>query len=70
MDGSVLTQLAALPRLSVNEPNAKWEDLMATASPHSSRAFLEFWISGSIEELTTYGGLTRDTRRALDPFVN
>ena len=64
-DGTVLAQLAALQRLSVNELKVKWEDLFATAAPNNSRAFLEVRIAGRIQELT-YGGLTRDTRRALD----
>ena len=32
-DGTVLAQLAALQRLSVNELKAKWEDFFATAEP-------------------------------------
>ena len=64
-DGTVLAQLAALQRLSVNELKAKWEDLFSAAAPNNSRAFLEVRIAGRIQELT-YGGLSRDTRRALD----
>jgi hypothetical protein len=64
-DGTVLAQLAALQRLSVNELKAKWEGLFSTAAPNNSRAFLEVRIAGRIQELT-YGGFTRDTRRALD----
>ena len=64
-DGTVLAQLAALQRLSVSELKAKWEDLFATAAPNNSRAFLEVRIAGRIQELT-YGGLSRDARRALD----
>ena len=64
-DGTVLAQLAALQRLSVNELKVKWEDLFASAAPNNSRAFLEVRIAGRIQELT-YGGLSRDTRRALD----
>lgn len=63
-DGTVLTQLAALQRLSLNELKMKWETLFATAAPNNSRAFLELRIAGRLQELT-YGGLTRDTRRAL-----
>ena len=64
-DGTVLAQLAALQRLSVNELKVKWEDFFASAAPNNSRAFLEVRIAGRIQELT-YGGLSRDTRRALD----
>ena len=68
-DGTVLAQLAALQRLSVNELKVKWEDLFATAAPNNSRAFLEVRIAGRIQELT-YGGLTRDTRRTLDALAD
>ncbi|MCX7347688.1 MAG: DUF2924 domain-containing protein [Alphaproteobacteria bacterium] len=64
-DGTVLAQLAALQRLSVNELKAKWEDLFGTAAPNNARAFLELRIGYRIQELT-YGGLSRDTRRMLD----
>ena len=67
-DGTVLAQLAALQRLSVNELKAKWEDFFATAAPNNSRGFLEVRIAGRIQELT-YGGLTRDTCRTLDGAV-
>ena len=64
-DGAVLAQLAALQRLSVNELKAKWETLLGTAAPNNARAFLELRIGYRIQELT-YGGLSRETRRALD----
>ena len=64
-DGTVLAQLAALQRLSVNELKAKWEALFGTAAPNNARAFLELRIGYRIQELT-YGGLTRETRRMLD----
>ena len=44
-DGTVLAQLAALQRLSVNELKVKWEDLFATAAPNNSRGFLEVRIA-------------------------
>jgi hypothetical protein len=68
-DGTVLAQLSALQRLSVNQLKVKWEDLFATAAPNNSRGFLEVRIAGRIQELT-YGGLTRDTRRALDNLAD
>ena len=64
-DGAVLAQLAALQRLSVNELKAKWEALFGTAAPNNARAFLELRIGYRIQELS-YGGLFRETRRALD----
>ena len=68
-DGTVLAQLAALQRLSVNELKVKWEDLFASPAPNNSRGFLEVRIAGRIQELT-YGGLTRDTRRTLDSLAD
>ena len=64
-DGAVLTQLAAMHRLSVNELRAKWEALFGTPAPNNARAFLELRIGYRIQELT-YGGLTRETRLVLD----
>jgi hypothetical protein len=68
-DGAVLAQLAALQRMSVNELKAKWEELFATGAPNNSRAFLEVRIANRIQELT-YGGLSRETRRALDVLAD
>ena len=64
-DGAVLTQLAAMHRLSVNELRAKWEALFGTPAPNNARAFLELRIGYRIQE-RTYGGLTRETRLVLD----
>lgn len=64
-DGTVLAQLTAMQRLSVNELKAKWEALFGTAAPNNARAFLELRIGYRIQELN-YGGLSRDTRRALE----
>jgi hypothetical protein len=64
-DGAVLSQLAALHRMSVNELKAKWESLFGAAAPNNSREFLESRLAARIQELT-YGGLSRETRRALD----
>jgi len=64
-DGPVLSQLAALQRMSVNELKAKWEALFDKPAPNNARAFLELRIGYRIQELT-YGGLSRETRRVLD----
>jgi hypothetical protein len=64
-DGAVLAQLAALQRMSVNELKTKWEGLFGAAAPNNSRSFLEARIGARIQELT-YGGVSRETRRALD----
>lgn len=64
-DSMVLAKLAALQHMSVNDLKVKWKELFSTQAPNNSRAFLEVRIAGRIQELT-YGGLSRDTRRALD----
>lgn len=68
-DGAVLAQLAALQRMSVNELKVKWQELFATGAPNNSRSFLEVRIAGRLQELT-YGGLSRETRRALDVLAD
>ena len=60
-DGAVLTQLAALQRPSVNELQAKWEELFDKPAPNNARAFLELRIGYRIQ-----GGLSKETRRVLD----
>jgi hypothetical protein len=69
MDDAVLAQLATLQCMSVNELKAKWEELFASAAPNNSRSFLEGRIAARIQELT-YGGLSRETRRALDVLAD
>lgn len=68
-DGAVLAQLAALQRMSVNELKTKWHELFASAAPNNSRPFLEVRIAARIQELT-FGGLSRETRRALDVLAD
>lgn len=64
-DASVVTQLAALKRMTVVELKAKWESLFGTPAPNNSRSYLELRLSYRIQELTL-GGLSRETRRTLD----
>jgi hypothetical protein len=64
-DASVVTELAALKRMSVPELKAKWASFFGTPAPNNSRSFLELRIGYRIQELTL-GGLTRETRRTLD----
>ena len=63
-DGTVLAQLTALQRMSVNELKAKWEDLFGTAAPNNARAFLELRIGYRIQELTYGGSEPRDPPNA------
>ena len=64
-DASVVTQLAALKRMTVVELKAKWESLFGTPAPNNSRSYLELRLSYRVQELTL-GGLSRETRRTLD----
>lgn len=65
LDQTVLSRLAALKALSVNELKAEWEKLIGSAAPNNSRTFLEIRIAYRIQELA-YGGPDRETRRMLD----
>lgn len=65
MDGPVLTQLAALQHMPVNDLKAKWQELFSSTAPNNCRSFLESRLACRIQELS-YGGLSRDTRRELD----
>jgi len=69
MDGAVLARLVALQRMSVNELRAQWESVFGVAAPNNSRSYLECRIAGRVQELT-YGGLSRETRRALDVLAD
>ncbi len=64
-DASVVTQLAALKRMTVVDLKAKWESLFGTPAPNNSRSYLELRLSYRVQELTL-GGLSRETRRTLD----
>lgn len=61
----ILTRLAALKAMSVNELKAEWQAMFDAPAPNNSRAFLEFRIAYRIQELA-YGGPDRETRRMLD----
>lgn len=65
MDQTVLARLSALKVKSVRELKADWQTLFGEPAPNNSRIFLEIRIGYRIQELT-YGGLSRETRRALD----
>ena len=68
-NGEVLAELAALKAMSVNELKAKWEALFQKPAPNNARNFLELRIGYRIQELA-YGGLTAETRRALDRLAD
>ncbi|WP_055038717.1 DUF2924 domain-containing protein [Blastochloris viridis] len=58
-------QLAALKQMTVIELKAKWQAVFGTPAPNNSRSYLELRLGYRIQELT-HGGLSRETRRALD----
>ena len=61
----ILTRLAALKNMTVNELKADWQALFDAPAPNNSRTFLESRMAYRIQELT-YGGPDKQTRRLLD----
>ncbi len=61
----ILTRLAALKAMSVNELKAEWQALFNAPAPNNSHRFLESRLVYRIQELT-YGGPDKQTRRMLD----
>ena len=66
--GRLLAELAALKAMSVNELMEKWEALSQKPAQNNARNFMELRIGYGIQELA-YGGLTLETRRALDSLA-
>ena len=66
---SAIVELAALRQMSVNELKEKWAGLFGTPAPNNSRGFLELRIGYRIQELI-HGGLSRETRKALDRLAD
>jgi hypothetical protein len=66
---SAIGELAALRQMSVNELKEKWTALFGTSAPNNSRGFLELRIGYRIQELI-HGGLSRETRKALDRLAD
>lgn len=64
-DASVVTQLAALKRMTVVALKAKWPNLFGTPAPNNSRSYLKLRLSYRVQELTL-GGLSRETRRTRE----
>ena len=65
----ILTRLAALKNMTVNELKADWQALFDAPAPNNSRTFLESRMAYRIQELT-YGGPDKQTRRLLDLLAN
>ncbi len=63
-DRTVLSRLAGLKAMSVNELKEEWERLFATGAPNNSRSYLEIRLSYRIQELT-HGGLSKKSRQML-----
>ena len=63
-DQTVLSRLAALKTMSVNELKEEWERLFASGAPNNSRSYLEIRIAYRIQELT-HGGLSKKSRQML-----
>ena len=61
----ILTRLAALKAMSVNELKTEWQAMFDAPAPNNSRTFLESRLAYRIQELI-YGGPDKQTRRLLD----
>jgi hypothetical protein len=61
----ILTRLAALKAMSVNELKTEWQAMFDAPAPNNSRTFLESRLAYRIQELT-FGGPDKQTRRLLD----
>ncbi len=61
----ILTRLAALKAMSVNDLKTEWQALFDAPAPNNSRTFLESRLAYRIQELS-YGGPDKQTRRLLD----
>jgi hypothetical protein len=61
----ILTRLAALKAMSVNELKTEWQAMFDAPAPNNSRTFLESRLAYRIQELA-YGGPDKQTRRLLD----
>jgi hypothetical protein len=61
----ILSRLAALKAMSVNELKTEWQAMFDAPAPNNSRTFLESRLAYRIQELT-YGGPDKATRRLLD----
>jgi hypothetical protein len=61
----MLTRLAALKAMSVNELKTEWQAMFDARAPNNSRTFLEGRLAYRIQELI-YGGPDKQTRRLLD----
>ena len=61
---TVLSRLAALKTMSVNELKEEWERLFATGAPNNSRSYREIRIAYRIQELT-HGGLSKKIHQML-----
>jgi Protein of unknown function (DUF2924) len=68
-DASVLSRLAALKTMSVNNLKVEWRSLFGSEAPNNSRSFLELRLSYRIQELA-YGGPSRETSRLLDALAD
>lgn len=69
LDKTVLSQLAALKKMSVRQLRDKWTTVFDTPPVSFSRGNLEMRIGHRIQELS-YGGLSRETRRMLNALAD
>jgi hypothetical protein len=60
----VITRLAALPAMNMDELRQQWRDLYGSEPPRNNRQFIESRLAYRIQELA-HGGLKPETRRRL-----
>ncbi len=60
----VITRLAALPVMGIDELKGQWRQLYGTEPPRTSRQFIESRLAYRIQELA-YGGLKPETKARL-----
>ncbi len=68
-DATVLTRIAALKTMSVNDLKAEWRSLFGADAPNNSKPFLELRLAYRVQELA-YGGLKQQTVRLLDALAD
>jgi hypothetical protein len=64
----VITRLAALPGMNMDELRAEWRELYGSEPPRNNRQFIESRLAYRIQELA-YGGLKLETSKRLQALV-
>lgn len=68
-DPGVLSRLASLPSLSMDQLRQQWRSLYGSEPPRNNRQFIESRLAYRIQELA-YGGLKPETKRRLQALMD